>query len=63
MMPSRMRLGITRLRSPGVADRVGVTKLSSMRLGVDRWPRIRSPKRWMMTPPPSMLDSRAMLSP
>ena len=63
MMPSRMRLGITRLRSPGVAASVGVTKLSSTRLGVERWPRIRSPNRWTMTPPPSILDSRAMLSP
>ena len=34
-MPSRMRLGMTRLRSPGVAARVGVTKLSSTRLTVE----------------------------
>ena len=33
------------------------------RQGVERWPRIRSPNRWTMTPPPSILDSRAMLSP
>ena len=66
-------VGITRTRytlaggliatAAGVAASVGVTKLSSTRLGVERWPRIRSPNRWTMTPPPSILDSRAMLSP
>ena len=41
----------------------GTVKLSSMRRGVERWPRTRSPKRCTITPPPSMLDRRAMLSP
>lgn len=63
MMPSRIRLGITRLRSPGVAASVGVMKPFSMRFGVLRWPRIRSPNRCTITPPPSILLSRAMLSP
>ena len=51
------------LKSPGVAERVGVTKLSSIRAFVLRLPRIRSPKRCTITPPPSMLESLAMLSP
>ena len=33
------------------------------KLTVLRRPRTRSPKRWTMTPPPSMLDRRAMDSP
>ena len=51
------------LQNQGVAASVGVTRPSSMRLTVLRRPRTRSPKRWTMTPPPSMLDRRAMDSP
>ena len=51
------------LGSPGVALSVGTTNDSAMRLGVERRPRIRSPKRCTITPPPSILLRRAMLSP
>ena len=51
------------LKSPGEADRVGRTNPSSILSGVLLLPRIRSPNRWTRTPPPSILERRAMLSP
>lgn len=45
IMPSKIRFGSTRLRSPGVAFKVGVINASSILAGVERRPRIRSPKR------------------
>ena len=54
---------MTRDRSPGTASSVGCVKDLEIRFAVLRWPRIRSPNRCSMTPPPSMFDRRAMLSP
>ena len=46
-----------------LAFKVGVTKDSSIRFGVERCPRIKSPKRCTITPPPSILLKRAIDSP
>ena len=40
MIPSRIRFGNTRLKSPGSAESVGVRKLSAIRAGVLLLPRI-----------------------
>ena len=63
IIPSRIRLGSTRLKSPGVAARVGLTRPSSILFSVLRLPLIRSPNLWTITPPPSILESLAILSP
>ena len=61
--PSRIRFGSTRLKSPGVAERVGSTSPSSILFALLLRPLTRSPKRCTMTPPPSILESLAILSP
>ena len=55
--------GQNKTQITGVAFNVGVTKDSSIRFGVERRPRIKSPKRCTITPPPSILLRRAMDSP
>ena len=50
----------TRLKSPGSAS-VGLINPSSILSSVLRLPRIRSPNLCTITPPPSILDSLAML--
>ncbi len=62
-MPSNRRFGRTRLRSPAAAFKVGTVKDCGFFLLYFYVPLIRSPKRWTMTPPPSILLRRAMLSP
>ena len=45
------------------SDNVGTTRLSLIRFSVLLLPRIKSPKRCTITPPPNILERRAILSP
>ena len=63
IIPSKILLGKTRLKSPGVAAKVGRTVPSSILLALLLRPLIKSPNLCTITPPPNILDKRAILSP